>query len=153
MSYAMNFAPQVKPHLWMRVNGLVCAYSAALLIINTFFTDDSKGVRFSQASYLYYSWITTVIWATSVGLELGYERWEVHTWERRIEFLLAILFTASSLAELWEWKLKDQNIGFMEIDILANMLSYAYETRKSYFALRQGYHHVDESTASASLVV
>ena len=154
MNLINKFAPQVRPHLWLKVNGFVCLYSLALLIIDLLFTDGSKGKKYLAASYLYYSWITTLIWATSVGLELGYEHWEAKTWEHRIEFLIAILFTASSLDELMEWKLRDQNIAFMSLDIIANTLSYAYETRKSFWGLRQGYESVDDQgEASASLVV
>lgn len=148
-----KFAPQVRPHLWLYVNGFVALYSLGMLFVNTFVPFEHKGYKFAAASYLYYSLITTLIWLSYVVLELGYDNWAVKTLESRIEVLLAVVFTASSVAEVLEWKLKDQNIGFMEIDILMNVVTYAYETKKSYLGLRQGYETVDDGVASSSLAV
>ena len=151
MGLANTYAPQVRPHLWLKLHALVFVYSLALLIVNTFFTEDSKGVKFAEASYLYYSCITTIIWASFVGLEIAFDHWDFSGWEKEIEFILAIVFTALSLSELWEWKVNDQNIYFMELEFLLNTLTYGYESRKSFQNL--GYETVGEGEASASLAV
>lgn len=153
MEIVNKFAPQVRPHLWLKVNGFVFLYSLVILFINTFGTDDSRGVEISEASYLYYTWITTLIWAAFVGLELSYEHWQTHSWERRIEFFIAVVFAGISLHELLEWRLKDQNVVEMEFDLFMNTVAYFYQTRKSYLTLRQGYEAVDEGEAPASLIV
>lgn len=133
----LSYAPRAKPKLWLNVNIFVFAYSVLLLVVNTFFTEDSVGVRFSAASYLYYSLITTVIWAVFAGLDVAYDDWDTQTWEKRIELVAAILFTISSADELFEWRLRDQNIAFVELDVLSNVLFYGFAIREC-FGMKEG---------------
>ena len=129
-----GFAPQVRPRFWVVAETACCAYSVFLLLLNVFGTDDSKGKQFAKESYLVYSLITCSIWFFCVGLAAAYN-FDFGSWEQRIELMLAVVFTGNAVAELVEWRWKDQNIGFMNADILLNIVAYLYESGKSFLLI------------------
>ncbi|CAB9516954.1 expressed unknown protein [Seminavis robusta] len=114
-----SVAPQAIGGWWFVINLLVCIYSCLLLALDIICEEDTKGKIFVARYYLWYSLITTGIWLAEIGLEVYYS-FEPSSWEQRIELTMAVVFTASSLDELLEWNLRDQNIYFMELDLLAN---------------------------------
>lgn len=148
METMLNYAPQAKPKLWLNVNIFVLAYSALLLVVNTFFTADSSGMRFSESNYLYYSLITTGIWAVFAGLDIAYDDWDMQPWQKKLELAVAIVFTVSSADELFEWRIRDQNIAFVELDVLSNVVFYGVAVRESLVMNRKqrdGYEMLDDN--------
>ena len=138
-----GYAPVACPGLWLIINLLCLAASLYVLahILTTGVLDNARRtVALATASYLIWSYLTTLVWIAEIGLSVHYKltpvgkqegertTWRELPWAERIELVLAVIFTFNSLHLLLEWKLEGEDLDEDLLDVVLNILGYSYTT-------------------------
>jgi len=127
------------------VNSLCLLASVVLFMLITIAEEESRGKNFATRCYLFYDFITTLVWCVEIGLMVWYHG-NASNWESRIELLLAGYFASESSYALHRSKVKKQDLNTIFITVVLSLLSYLYVlslTIKKYARLN-GFVELDE---------
>ena len=166
-----RWAPQGNPSIWFVIN-ITCLTASFVTLVDLLVASDYDLSErpTAQALYLLWNFGTTAVWCAEIGLSAAFivlqqqqqestsSSWNAIGWDKRLELLLALYFTADSAHLLWKWKIKKQKLDEELGDACLSLLGYFYTSYETYQQKRQRQQEgsseeqstVDEST---SLVV
>ena len=121
------WAPEHSPIAWLVINANVLIYSI-LLFVMVSWGGPPRFVDLVKGSYLWYDFITTVIWT----LEALLREWSSRTSHRRellairIELALAVYFAGSTAVSLYNFRFRTHKIEVVAFNVVINILAYGY---------------------------
>ena len=131
------FSPQHSPFVWLIINLNVLGYSIVLLVFALGAAPQSRFAMFTKASYLYYDFITTIVWTCEAGLK----EWSVRTSHRkelcmiRVELAMSIIFAVLTTFSLHDSIIQKNEPSIGVWDVIINILAYTYQVYESYLFL------------------
>lgn len=132
--------PDQRPLMWSIINGICFTYSLALFVIVLHYDEGSKVVKLADQNYLFYSFLTTIVWCLESTLNAFVGNAE-DSLLLYFQFILAVYFVGDSASLLYEWKWKDQELEVVVLDTVVSGVSYfaalistwgLYQRRKEY---------------------
>ena len=148
------YAPAQAPTLWLTLNGL-CLLWSLLLFFELLYTFGPLERLEGTRAYLVYNFVTTVVWAMEVVLTLYHMGLPplrndiggssgssicsrlISLFQERegimlaLELVAAIYFLGDSAKIFWYWFKVDEDVEGEMLDVLINLVAYAYIVKKN----------------------
>lgn len=129
---AKYYAPQVQPEFWLSTS-LFCLFCSLGLLGQLPWTSEDEATiqtDFPVENFLVYSFVSRFLLIAVVASGAAWDTSSFSAQETQLEFVVAIIFAASSLEDVHQWRLSNRKPSLMrmKLELVLNATFYLHES-------------------------
>jgi hypothetical protein len=133
----LRFAPEYCPRTWTLLNSSLTLSGYILIRDMVFSLKQAKELPFARAFHLVWEFTTCFFWTLEVCLSASYQYYHLDcdslAWYTRLEIVVAVYFTITTLLDLIQWNIMDEPVSMLEIyEVALDTTFYVYLTLRSF---------------------